>query len=109
MSGVTLFEWDSINNVWVRKPAVVRTVRAVAAGQGVLGACKLYWIACSPDGPGAEFEITDAIAIDGAVVYDHFDNDKHSEQLPLDPPMQFTTGIWIEKFDHIHSLTFGYI
>lgn len=85
------------------------TVRKTAAGAVVAGARKLFWIACSPDAPGGEWELTDAIAGGGAVVYDHFDVDKHSEHLVFDPPMKFTTGIWIEKFDHMHSLVFCYI
>jgi len=85
------------------------TVRKTAAGQAIAGARKLYWIACSPDSPGAEWELTDAIAGGGAVVYDHFDPDKHSEHLVFDPPMKFATGIWIEKFDHMRSLVFCYV
>jgi len=84
------------------------TVRKTAAGAVVAGDHYLYWVACSPDSPGAEWELTDAIAGGGAVVYDHFDPDKHSEHLNFDPPMHFTTGIWIEKFDHMHSLLFCY-
>lgn len=85
------------------------TVRKTAAGAVVAGARKLYWIACSPGSPSAEWELTDAIAGGGTVVYDHFDSDKHSEHLIFDPPMKFNTGIWIEKFDHMHSLVFCYI
>jgi len=85
------------------------TVRKTAAGAVVAGAHNLYWVACSPDAPGAEFELTDAIAGGGAIVFDHFDPDKHSEVIHLDPPMKFATGIWVEKFDHIHSLVFCYV
>lgn len=85
------------------------TVRKTAAGAVVAGAHNLYWVACSPDSPSAEWELTDAIAGGGAVVYDHFDSDKHSEHLIFDPPMKFATGIWIEKFDHMHSLVFCYV
>jgi len=90
-------------------PEAVVTVRLVAAGQAIAGAHKLYWVACSPDSPGAEWTLTDDIGIGGDVVYDHFDSDKESEHLKFDPPMQFTKGIWVEKFDHMHSLTFGYV
>lgn len=84
------------------------TLRKTAAGAVVAGVRKLFWIACSPDAPGAEFELTDAIAGGAAVVFDHFDPDKHSEIINFDPPMKFANGIFIEKFDHIHSLTFCY-
>ncbi|MBA7607940.1 hypothetical protein ES703_15110 [subsurface metagenome] len=101
--------WNHITSIWEKAPAVVRTLRLVAEDTGIAGAHKLYWIACSPDSPGAEWQLTDATAPGGAIVYDHFDPDKHSEQLIFAPPMQFNTGIWIEKFDHMHSLVFGYI
>ncbi|MBA7648416.1 hypothetical protein ES703_56202 [subsurface metagenome] len=84
------------------------TIRKTAAGAVVGGAHRLFWVACSPDAPAAEWELTDAVGGGQPVVYDHFDNDRHSEQLIFDPPMKFTTGIWIEKFDHMKSLTFCY-
>jgi len=81
----------------------------VAVGQAVDRACKLYWIACSPDAPAAEWQLADKIGAGGAIVYDHFDNDKHSEQLLFTPPMPFIYGIWVLKFDKMFSLVFGYI
>jgi len=84
-------------------------IRMTATGRvGVAGAKKLFWIACSPDSPAAEWELTDADAGGGAVVYDHFDSDRHSEQIDFDPPMEFATGIWVDKFDHMKSLVFCY-
>ncbi|GAI64200.1 unnamed protein product [marine sediment metagenome] len=109
MPGAYGWEWNHITEKWEKAPAVVEPVRVIALGQAVLGACKLYWIACSPDAPGAEWEITDATETLQPIVYDHFDNDKHSDQLPISPPIPFTEGIWVEKFDHIHSLTFGIV
>ncbi|MBA7672192.1 hypothetical protein ES703_80366 [subsurface metagenome] len=85
------------------------TTRVILPGLVAAGAHDLYWVACSPDAPAAEWQLTDAIAGGGAVVYDHFDNDKHSEQITFDPPIKFATGIWVEKFDHMLSLTFCYI
>lgn len=94
----------------VAKGAIAPTrIRMTATGRvGVAGAKKLFWLACSPDGPSAEWEITDADAGGGAVVYDHFDADKHSDHIDFNPPMEFTTGIWVEKFDHMKSLVFCY-
>jgi len=85
------------------------TVRYAAIGAVISGARKLFWVACSPDAPGAEWELSDDLDGSTAAVYDHFDNDKHSEHLIFDPPMKFSTGIYIKKFDHMHSLTFCYI
>jgi len=85
------------------------TIRKTATGQVVAGAHNLYWIACSPDAPTAEFELTDAVAGGGAVVYDHFDTDKNSEHLQFDPPMKFATGIYVETFTNMKSLVFCYV
>jgi len=84
------------------------TLRKTVAGAVVAGVRKLFWISCSPDAPGAEFELTDATEALQAIVFDHFDPDKHSEMINFDPPMKFANGIWIEKFDHMHSLIFCY-
>jgi len=91
-----------------RAPIDSTTIRKTVAGAVVAGAHNLYWISCSPDAPGAEFTLTDATEALQDVVFDHFDPDKHSEILNFDPPIKFATGIWVEKFDHIHSLVFCY-
>lgn len=109
MPAVMLWQWDDTLHVWVKAPAVVRNIRKTAVGPVVAGAHKLYWVACSPSAPGAEWQLTDDIAGGGAIVYDHFDPDKHSDHLIISPPMQFITGIWVEKFDHMFSLVFGYV
>jgi len=106
---VVIWRWNHLNNTYEREPAVVSDKRMVATGLVIAGAHNLYWVGCSPDSPGAEWELTDAIAGGAAVVYDHFDSDKHSEQLLFNPPMRFVTGIYVEKFDHMHSLVFGYV
>jgi len=107
--------WDRLRSygtgvLAVAKGAITPSrIRMTATGRvGVAGAKKLFWIACSPDSPAAEWEITDADAGGGTVVYDHFDSDKHSDHLDFNPPMEFATGIWVEKFDHMKSLVFCY-
>lgn len=85
------------------------TVRKTAVGAVVGGSRKLFWVACSPGAGNAQWELTDAIAGGGAVVYDHFDTDRHSEKLIFDPPMKFSAGIWIETFTNMTSLVFCYI
>ena len=85
-------------------------IRMTATGRvGVAGAKKLFWIACSPDSPAAEWEISDSDVGGAAIEYDHFDSDKHSEHIDFNPPVEFATGIWVEKFDHMKSLVFCYI
>jgi len=109
MPGAYEYRWNHITEEWEKAPAVVTTTRLTAEDTGIAGAHKLYWVACSPDGANAEWQLTDAIAPGGGIVYDHYDSDRHSEHLVFSPPMQFDTGIWVEKFDHMFSLLFGYI
>lgn len=107
--------WDRLRTygtgvLTVAKGAIAPTrIRMTATGRvGVAGAKALFWIACSPDGPAAEWEISDSDAGGAAIEYDHFDADKHSDHLDFNPPMEFATGIWVEKFDHMKSLVFCY-
>ncbi|MBA7560974.1 hypothetical protein ES708_02608 [subsurface metagenome] len=104
-----IYEWDHIAEEWIKKPAVVSVIRATDTGSLVARACKLYWIVCSPDAPGSEFELLDNTILAGTEVYCHYDSDKHSEHLILSPPQQFTKGIYVSKFDKIKCLHFGYI
>lgn len=90
-------------------PTFVYTKRAVGVGSVIAGVHNLYWIVCSPDSAGSEFELTDNTVAGGTEVYCHFDSDRHSEHLTLSPPMQFTKGIYVSKFDKIKCLHFGYI
>lgn len=106
---VAIWRWNHLNNTWEKEPAVVSTARVTGTVVAVPNACKLYWVACSPDAPAAEWQLADNDAVAGAIVYDHFDPDRHSEQLIFHPPMQFTKGIAVIKFDKMFSLVFGYI
>ena len=65
-----IWEWDNANSKWVEKPAVVVTKRMTAAGQVISGAHKLYWIEINPSTGNSVFELTDAIAGGGTVLYD---------------------------------------
>lgn len=103
------WEWDHIANIWVKAPACVTTVRRVAAGQVVAGAHRLYWINANPGAANSIFELTDAIAGGGAVVFDHFDTSRDGHVMNLIPPMCFSKGIYLETFNNMTSATFGYI
>ena len=89
-------------------PTFVYTIRATGTGLVLAGVHNLYWIVCSPDAAGSEFELLDNTILAGTEVYCHFDSDRHSEHLTLSPPMQFTFGIYVSKFDKIKCLHFGY-
>ena len=101
--------WNPNIADWEKAPASVLSIRAAATGSIVARACKLYWIVCSPDSAGSEFELTDNTVAGGTEVYCHFDDNRHSEHLLISPPMQFTKGIYVAKFDKIQCLHFGYV
>ena len=107
MEGIWL--WNHITEEWEKAPAVVTPDRRIGTGLISGGAHKLYWISCTPAAPNAEWEITDAVAALGPVVLAHFDTDRESEVLNYSPPIPFTTGIYLETFVNMTSITFGYI
>ena len=107
--------WDRLRTyatgiLKVEKAPIGATVAPVAAAGAVAaGARDIYWIACTPDDPNAEWELSDDTDGSTAEVYCHFDSDKHSEHINFDPPMHFSTGIYVKKFDHIKCLHICYI
>ena len=106
---VGIWLWDDANQVWVKAPAAVVTVRMVATGQVIDGAHKLYWMALNPSAGNSVIELTDAIAALAAIAFDHFDVSREGHMLPLSPPMPFSTGIYLETFTNMTSVIFGYV
>jgi len=103
------WRWNHITNAWEKAPAVVSTIRLVAAGQVAAGAHKLHWIKCNPAAAASVWELTDAIAGGGVILIDGFHQGREGHLNAFNPPMNFTTGIWLETFTNMTSLTFGYI
>jgi len=102
--------WHYAWQAWQKQPAAVTTVRMVAVGQvGVAGAHKLYWISCNPSAGLSLWELTDAIAGGGVVVLDCYSTARETKQGVLSPPMQFSTGIYLETLTNVTGITFGYI
>jgi len=101
--------WNHITNEWEKAPAVVTTIRLVAAGQVAAGAHKLYWLHMNPSAGNSILELTDAIAALGAVIYDDFHTAKEGHIHTLNPPMPFSTGIYLETFTNMTSVLFGYV
>lgn len=104
-----IYLWDKAKSAWVEAPACVVTKRLVAAGQVIAGAHKLYWMATNPSAGNSVFQLTDAIAALGVVVFDHFDTTRDGHMMSLWPPMCFSIGIYLETFTNMTSITFGYI
>lgn len=101
--------WNHISHIWEKAPAVVTPKYMIATGQVYLGPCKLYWISCDPSAGSSEWIITDAAAGGATKVLGHFHTGKEGHLDCICPPCPFTTGIWLEKFDKMTSLTFGYV
>jgi len=106
---VAIWLWNDALNKWEKAPSAVVTKRMVAVGQVIAGAHKLYWVSCNPGAGNSLWELTDAIAALGAVVLDCFSTSRESKLGVLSPPMPFATGIYLETFTAITSITFGYV
>jgi len=109
MSGVMIWLWDDANRVWVRAPAVVVVKRMDGTGQVIAGAHKLFWVSMNPSAANSVLELTDAIAALGAVVFDMYHATRDHMHMVLNPPMPFTTGIYLETFTSFTSVMFGYV
>ncbi len=82
--------------------------RMIATGQVVAGAAKLHWLVCNPSAGLSVWEITDAIAALGAVLLDCYSTSRESKMGIFLPPCPFATGIYLETFTNMTSITFGY-
>jgi len=109
MGHATLWEWDAANKIWVEKPAVVAVKRMTAVGQVIAGAHKLYWVDCNPSAGLSAWELTDDLVGGLAIVLDEFHTSRESHMINLNPPMPFTTGIYLKTFTNMNSITFGYV
>lgn len=83
-------------------------VRLTGTGLVYNGACKLHWISCNPSAGNSVWALTDAIAAGGAILLDHFYTGKEGHLDILLPPCPFATGIYLETFTNMTSVTFGY-
>jgi len=108
-SSIKLWLWDDAAQEWVKAPASVVTIRLVAAGLIVAGRHKLHWIKCNPSVANSEWALSDAIIALAAVVLDSYHAGREGHTVNFIPPMQFTTGIYLETFTNMNSMTFGYI
>ena len=103
------WEWDDTNKEWVKAPAVVIPKRMTGVGQVVLGAKKLYWISMKPSAASSEFQVTDATAGSATPLLEYFHTGYESHIHNLDPPCPFVSGIYLETFTNMTSITFGYV
>jgi len=101
--------WNHISKRWDKAPSTVTPKRMIATGQVVAGAHKLCWVSMNPSAANSVLELTDAIAGGGAVVFDAFHATRDHMHMVLNPPMPFTTGIYIETLTSFTSIIFGYV
>jgi len=105
----TLWLWDHVAKVWVKAPAAVTTKRVTGAGLVIAGAHKLHWISCNPSAGLAAWGLADDAAAGGDILLDHYHTDRDSHTTNLMPPMSFSTGIYLELYTNMTSMTFGYV
>jgi len=79
-----------------------------AAGQVIAGAHKLYWIACTPSAANAAWSLTDDLDGLSGMMFEHFDTDRHSEQIDFFPPLEFKKGLYVLSFLNMSSLAISY-
>ena len=106
---VELWLWDDTLQRWVKYPASSRYQRMTAVGQVVAGQHYLCWMTCRPSGGNSVWEVTDATAAGGGIVVECFSLAQESKMANFRPPIHFTTGIYLETFTAMTSITFGYI
>ena len=107
MAQVGTWAWDWAVNRWRKGPASIETVRLLGAGLARAGSCKCFFVHVNPSAPNALAEITDAVAGGGVVKFDHFDTDREASHMLFVPPLQFTTGIFLETATNLTSVVFG--
>jgi len=90
-------------------PEAVVTKLLDAEDEFIPGAHKLYWISCNPSAGNSEWGLSDAIIAAQPILLEHYHTTRESHNTNLIPPMQFNTGIYIEKFVAMTSMTFGYV
>lgn len=109
MSQIGIWLWDYTLNKWVKYPASSTAVRLLGTGQVIAGQHYLCWMTCNPAAGNSLWEVTDAIAAGGAVVIDCFSTSRESKMGSFRPPIYFATGIYLETFTNMTSITFGYV
>lgn len=110
MSGhVELWLWDYTNHVWIKAPAVVVTKRMAGTGQVIAGVHKLFWVSMNPSAANSILVLTDDTDGSTATVFDMYHATRDHMHMVLNPPMPFTTGIYIKTFTSFTSVMFGYV
>uniref|UniRef100_A0A6H1ZP27 Uncharacterized protein n=1 Tax=viral metagenome TaxID=1070528 RepID=A0A6H1ZP27_9ZZZZ len=103
------YRYDAVFAGWTRVPSKVTPKRMTAAGQVVAGAHNLYWLSINPSAAAAAVDITDDLTGLGAIVFDMYRATRDHMHIVLEPPMPFSTGIYLKTFTNLTSVMFGYV
>lgn len=82
--------------------------RMTGTGLVVAGAAKLHWLVCNPSAGQSVWELTDAADSGGTVLLDCFATSREAKMGAFLPPCPFATGIYLETFTNMTSITLGY-
>jgi len=108
VNSVQIWIWDDTLGEWVKQQATSTPVRMDAVGLVIAGQHNLCWLSCNPSAGNSVWELTDAIVGGAAVVLDCFSTARESKMGNFNPPIHFATGIYLETFTNMTSITFGY-
>ena len=84
-------------------------MRRTVAGQVKASAGKLYWITMNPSAANSVIELTDDLDGSTAVKWDMTHGVNAAHHMNIDPPLEFSTGIWCKTLNNFTSVIFGYL
>lgn len=84
------------------------TLRRTIAGQVKASAGKLYWMTMNPTAANSVVELTNDLDGSTAIVWDMTHGVNSSHHMNIDPPMEFSNGIYLKTATNITSVIFGF-
>ena len=87
----------------------LQDLRRIGAGQVKASPGKLYWLKCNPAVAASVWELSDDLDGSTAVKIDGYHATRESHMSTFDPPLEFTTGIYLKTFTNMTSMVFGYL
>lgn len=83
--------------------------RETGAGSVATGARKLFWLTIRPSAANWVLALTDATAGGGTVIWDDGGALQEPCHCVFDPPIEFSTGIYIETYTNLTAVMLDYI
>ena len=104
---VAIWHWNEATHEWEKGQLGIETVRLLGAGLVRAGSCRCYFIHTNPSAINSSWSITDAVAALAPIKLDSFQATRDSEHCVFNPPMQLTTGLFLEAVANQTSVVFG--